>query len=168
MADTPARVGKAFLSVRIVEWSLLAVLLSTLVVVFLNRVYVVQRQAELAAVQSLLGSLRTAFVLQHLHQATGQNRAGDVLRRNPFELLQQRPFNYWVQSETGTVTEVPPPGHWVFDAACVCVGYRPADATAFDSPSGDTMAWYRVEQPQAGPLLLTPKERYVWQGQVLN
>lgn len=167
MAVTPARVGQAFLSVRIVEWSLLAALLLTLMVVFMNRVYVVQRQAELASVQSILGGLRTAFVLQYAHQAAGHHRAGDVLQRNPFELLQQRPVNYWGVSETGTVAEVPP-GHWVFDAACVCVGYRPADATTFDSPSGAAMAWYRVEQPQAGPFLLTAKERYVWQGRVLN
>lgn len=167
MAVTPDASGAPFLSARIVEWSLVAALILTVMVVFINRVQVVQRQAELAAVRSTLGGLRTAFVLQHLHQAAGQHRASDVLQRNPFELLQRHPANYFGETRTD-VTAALPPGHWVFDAACVCVGYLPADAAEFDSPSGDVMAWYRVEQPPAGPLLLTAKERYLWQGQVMN
>lgn len=150
-----------------VEWSLVAVLLVTLMVVFINRIHLVQKQAELAAVRSTLGNLRTAFVLQHLHQVAGQHQTGEALQHNPFELLQQHPGNYVGELKPPFVTALPP-GHWGFDAACVCVGYLPADLTDFDSPSGDVMVWYRVEQPSSGLLLLTAKERYVWQGQVLE
>jgi len=155
-----------FLNARIVEWSLMAVLIASLTLVFLQRVRAVQRQAELASVRSTLGGLRTAFVLQHLHQAAGQGQASMVLQHNPFELLQRRPPNYFGETRGGA--SAVPPGNWVFDALCVCVGYLPSDSSEFSSPSGDALAWYRVEQSSAGPLQLTAKERYVWQGQLVD
>lgn len=167
MTTAPAADGGALLSVRMVEWSLVAALILTVMVVFINRVQVLQRQAELAAVRSTLGGLRTAFVLQHLHREAAQNQTGAALQRNPFELLERRPSNYFGETRPGELAAVPS-GHWVFDAVCVCVGYLPVDATEFDSPSGDVMAWYRVEGATAGPLLLTAKERYAWQGQAAN
>jgi hypothetical protein len=168
VADDALRVSKApFLNLRLVEWSLVAMLIVALMLVFLHQVRVVQRQAELAAVRTTLGALRTAFVIQHLQlRSTSPGQPVVAAQRNPFELLQSRPANY-VGETRGAVQVVVPPGHWVFDAACNCVGYMPADATEFDSPSGDAMAWYRVEAV-SGPLQLTPKEAYVWQGQAMN
>ena len=165
--DTP-QVGKApFLNLRLVEWSLVAILIMTLVVVFLHQVRVVQRQAELAAVRTTLGALRTAFVIHHLQLRNApQNQLVAVEQRNPFELLQHRPASYFGEIRMAG-SAVVPPGSWVFDAECGCVGYMPADATEFDSPSGDAMVWYQVEIA-SGPFQLTAKEAYVWQGQPMN
>jgi hypothetical protein len=162
------QVGKPpFLNVRLVEWSLVALLIMALVLVFMHQARAVQRQAELAAVRTTLGALRTAFVMQHLQLASAApSRAVLVAQRNPFQLLQYRPTNYFGEIRAADASVVPP-GDWVFDAVCGCIGYVPADSQDFDSPSGDAMAWYRVDAGP-GPLQLTPKEAYVWQGQVMN
>jgi hypothetical protein len=151
---------------RLMEWSLVAAVIVTLGLV-LGQVLGHQKgeilaNAELAAVQSTLGALRTALVIDHLHRTV---RAGnDALappHNNPFELLERRPTNY--QGETsaaqgsGTLA-----GHWVFDPACVCVGYLPQYPQWFDSPSGETMAWFRVDGAP-GPLQLNARENYTWQ-----
>lgn len=155
------------LNLRLVEWSLVAILIIVLALVFLRQVRVVQRQSELAAVRTTLGALRTAFVIQHLQLASAtQGGFVVVAQRNPFQLLQSRQINY--SGETSTAENLlVPPGHWVFDTECGCVGYMPADPEEFDSPSGEAMAWYRVVAGQ-GPFQLTAKEAYAWQGQALN
>lgn len=160
--------GKASTApVRLVEWSLVAILITVCAVVFLRQVRVVQRQAEVAAVRTTLGALRTAFVMQHLQAASAtQTKSVVVQQRNPFQLLQGRPANYLGEALAKDAAEVPP-GHWVYDPLCGCVGYMPADSQAFDSPSGEAMAWYRVEA-RSGPSQLVAKEAYVWQGQPLN
>ena len=158
---------RPFISPRIAQWSVVAALILTLILVFLQRVQFVQRQAEWAAVRSTLGGLRTAFVLQHRHRVAVQNQTGVVVQRNPFELLERRPANYFGEIRPGEWASVRP-GYWVFDAVCVCVGYLPVDVTGFDSPSGDTVAWYRVEGAAGVPLQLTAKDLYLWQGQIIN
>lgn len=168
MAADTLQAGKApFLNVRLVEWSLVATLIVVLALVFLHQVRAVQRQAELAAVRTTLGALRTAFVIQHLQLASAaQSRPAAVAQRNPFQLLQNRQANYFGEIRAADAAAVPP-GNWVFDAECGCVGYMPADSEAFDSPSGEAMAWYRVETT-VGPSQLAAKEAYVWQGQMMN
>lgn len=156
------------LSVRMVEWLLVAALIVTLVVVFMHQARVVQRQAELAAVRSTLGALRTALVFQHLQQQTqASEQTVATEQRNPFELLQRRPVNYAGEIAGQQAAEVPP-GSWVFDAKCVCIGYLPLDTTGFINPSGEAMAWYQVEGAPASPLQITPKAAYFWQGERLN
>jgi len=151
-----------------VEWLLVTALIVTLVVVFMHQVRVVQRQTELAAVRSTLGALRTALVFQYLQQQTqAKDQSVVIEQRNPFELLQRRPANYAGEIARHQVADVPP-GSWVFDAKCVCIGYLPQDATDFVNPSGDAMAWYQVEGAPASPLQITPKAAYFWQGERLN
>ncbi len=153
-----------------VEWSVVAALILILAVVFMHKVRAVQRQAELAAVHSTLGALRTALVFQHLQSQTQHASKAAVVavtQHNPFELLARRPGNYWGEVAS-TNALVIPPGSWVFDSKCVCMGYLPQDATEFDSASGDSMAWFHVSATAAGLLQITPREAYVWQGVVLN
>ena len=151
------------------EWSLLAGVVVVLGLVFARQVRVVQGQAELAAVKSVLGGLRTALVLDYAHR----HSAGGVpvklkTQRNPFGLLELRPLNYLGEMTAAQMAAepVPAPG-WVFDPVCVCVGYLPLDAQWFDSPSGDFVAWYQVSGAP-GPSQLTAKEAYRWQGQRMD
>jgi hypothetical protein len=152
---------------RVVEWSLVALLVGALVVGFLHQVRVVQRQAEFASIRTTLGALRTAFVMQHLQsQMPGSNLSVAPMQRNPFDLLAQRPVNYRGVIQSKNLAMVPT-GGWVFEPVCGCVGYVPLDAVEFDSASGDAVAWF-VVKTSALPFQLTAKEAYVWQGQVLD
>lgn len=156
-----------FWTLRMVEWSLLAGVIVVLVLVFARQVRVVQGQAELAAVKSTLGALRTAFVIDHLQKnvLTGQAYVA-LTQRNPFELLQNRHLNY-LGEKTAAQAGQAPAGSWVFDTVCACVGYLPLHAQWFDSPSGDVMAWYQVSGA-SGVLQLTAREAYIWQGETMN
>lgn len=151
----------------LVEWLLLALLIVVLVLLFTREVRVVQGQAERAAVKATLGALRTALVLDHLQKnvAAGKSSVA-LLQHNPFELLQRRPLNY-LGAMSAAQALAAPPGSWVFDAVCDCVGYLPIYAEWFDSPSGELMAWYQITGAP-GPLQLVAKENYVWQNQTMN
>lgn len=149
------------------EWSLLAAVILVLAIVFGRQVQVVQGQGELAAVKSTLGALRTALVVEHLHQNV-MVHAQPVAKtqRNPFELLDRSPANYRGEMSRANVAFAPP-GSWFFDKDCACVGYVPLDPRWLDSPSGNTVAWYRLSGAP-GPLQLVADEAYIWQGQVLD
>lgn len=149
-----------------IEWSLVAALIVLLALVFGHKVRVVRGQAELAAVKSTLGALRTAFVIDHLHTSVAGSESVAATQPNPFELLERRPVNYFGPISAANAATVPG-GSWVFDPVCVCIGYLPIYPEWFDSPSGDVMAWYRIEGAP-GPWQLTAKEAYVWQGQAMN
>lgn len=150
-----------------VEWSLMAGVILVLALVFARKVQVVQGQSELAAVQSTLGALRTALIFEHLQKSTlGQGPSVVGTQRNPFELLGRLPANYRGEISRASASSAPP-GSWLFDRDCVCVGYVPLYPKWFDSPSGNTVAWYRVSGAP-GPLQLLAEEAYVWQDQALN
>ena len=149
------------------EWSVLVGLILVAGLVFVRQVRVVQGQIELAAIKSTLGALRTAFVIDYSRREIAVRISPLVqTQHNPFELLQRHPVNY-----RGVMPAVEaasaPVGGWVFDPVCVCVGYRPLDDAWFDSPGGDVMAWYQVSGAP-GPLQLTAKEAYIWQGKAVN
>jgi hypothetical protein len=163
----PVHGSFVFFNQRLVEWSLVALLMGALVVGFLHQVRVVQRQAEFANIRTTLGALRTAFVMQHLQaQMPGQNQSVAPMQRNPFDLLAQRPVNYRGVIDAKNLSLLPA-GGWVFDPVCGCIGYLPLDASEFDSASGDAVAWFVVNTSSL-PFQLTAKEAYVWQGQVLD
>lgn len=156
-----------FLSLRVVEWSLVAGLILVLWLVFAWQMRVLQGQAELSAIKTTLGALRTALVIDHLRKSVAFEDASAALaQHNPFELVQRYPSNYLGEMSRDQA-EASPTGGWVFDPDCVCVGYLPIYAEWFDSPSGDLMAWFRV-LGESGPLQLTAKENYLWQGEVLK
>ena len=152
---------------RMVEWSIVALAGLLIVLVFVRQMRVVEGQAELSAIKTTLSALRTSFVIDHLRkEAAHQDVSTALAQHNPFELLQRYPSNYF--GEIGPEqAEESPSGGWVFDPDCVCVGYLPIWGEWFDSPSGDEKVWFRV-LGSAGPLQLTAKETYHWQGEVLN
>lgn len=152
---------------RMVEWSLLAGVVLMLVWVFVRQVQVLQGQAELAAVRTTLGALRTALVIDFLKQnIAGKSSAAARLQGNPFEMLQRHPVNYRGEM-TPAEAVLAPAGSWVFDPVCVCVGYAPINNQWFESPSGRRMAWYQLSGA-SGPVQLTAQEVYVWQSQAMN
>ncbi len=161
---------------RTLEWSVMGIVVAILVAAFTHYTRIVQGQGEYAAVRSTLGALRTALVIDHLQRSTAQTSSAAVVgaatglvadaQRNPFDLLQRTPVNYsGIANRQQADTVVP--GSWVFDPACPCVGYRPLGDLWFDSPSGEPMAWFRLHGAP-GPLQLTGKEIYRWQGQLLE
>jgi hypothetical protein len=163
----PVHGSFVFINQRLVEWSLVALLMGALVVGFLHQVRVVQRQAEFANIRTTLGALRTAFVMQHLQaQMPGSNQSVAPMQRNPFDLLDRRPVNYRGVIDAKNLSLLPA-GGWVFEPVCGCIGYLPLDASEFDSASGDAVAWFVVNTSSL-PFQLTAKEAYVWQGQVLD
>ena len=152
---------------RLVEWSLLIVLISILILVFGREIRVLQGQAELARFKASVGALRTALVLQHLQQqARPDAQSVAFVQRNPFRLLEREPANYAGEIGAAALPQVAP-GDWVFDAACGCIGYAPLQPQWLDSPSGESMVWLRVSAPP-GPLRLALKEPYRWQGQAMD
>lgn len=157
----------SFLTRRMVEWSIVVSTILVLVLVFARQVSVLKGQAELSAVKSMLGALRVAFVIDHLHKSmVVVNSSVALVQHNPFELLQRQPGNYLGEMKS-TEAAAAPAGSWVFDPVCVCIGYLPLHSEWFDSPSGDVLVWFRVGG-EPGTLQLTAKEAYVWQGQVMN
>lgn len=152
---------------RTTEWSLLALVILVLVLVLTWQVRVLQGQAELSAIKTTLGALRTALVLEHLRTRVLVNpQATASVQPNPFELLQHLPVNY--RGVMGPAdAAATPAGSWVFDPECPCVGYLPLYPEWFDSPSGDVLAWYALSAAP-GPLQLTAKEAYRWQDELMN
>ncbi len=157
---------------RTLEWSVMGIVVAVLVAAFMHYTRIVQGQGEYAAVRSTLGALRTALVIEHLQRSAAKASTTETAaavengQRNPFDLLQHRPANYSGIGSSQQVDSVVP-GTWVFDPVCPCVGYRPVDDLWFDSPSGELMAWFKL-QGAPGPLQLEGKEIYRWQKQLLD
>jgi len=167
MALTVTTSRTSFWRNRAFEWGVLGVSTIALVGIFGHKMQVVRGQAELAAVKSTLGALRTALVIDHMHSVispshTSHSNSG----KNPFDLLERQPANY-----LGTITNIipldAPTGSWVFDAVCRCVGYVPTNVGWIESPAGAQAMWFKVTGAQK-PFLITPTERYVWQGLTID
>jgi hypothetical protein len=162
---------------RLAEWSLVTLVLVALISVFGHQVRAVQIQAERAAVQSTVGTLRTALVLSHVMAqldaatADGLHRRGGALlpagsAPNPFLLLKDMPPNF-AGSFAMEHADTMPLGAWAFDADCGCVGYRLLYPDALEVPEGAQAVWFRVEKMGA-VFQMVPLTPYVWQGQVVN
>ncbi len=158
-----SNVGRGML----IEWALVASVVSVAVAAGEREMRVLQGEAELSAIKTTLGALRTAFIIDHLHRMVqGRAEPLPVPSGNPFALLERRPPNYFgevTQMQTGAA----PPGSWVFDADCVCVGYLPLYPEWLVSRSGDEMLWFRTLGPSE-PLQLKAMDAYAWQGKVLD
>ena len=155
---------------RVAEWSVLVGVVLLMISLFSYQFRAVQGQAEMAAVKSTLGALRVAFVIHQVQASSYQAGRGqtDVSgQRNPFELLQSHPPNYFGEVPTMEGSQAPP-GSWFFNAQCDCVVYQPADERWFFSPSGDTIALFKITGSGGGPLQLVAKEVYLWSGEVLD
>jgi len=143
---------------RLLEWLLVALLVLVLIGAFVHYSRSVQIQAELSAIKSTVGALRVALVVDHLKQQAAALKTVSDARVNPFQLLGRVPGNY-VGEVTLSQSSLVPPGGWVFAPDCVCVGYRPQDASALDGAPVDGLVWFEVRRNH-GLLQLFPKENY--------
>lgn len=144
-----------------VEWLLMVVVISVLVVFFLHFAQQTKGQSELAAIKSTVGALRTAFVIDHVQQQVRPvSGSAAPVHTNPFELVQPRPGNYRGEMDTAKAADVPP-GSWFFVPSCPCVGYRPMDDLWLNSPSSSSLIWFKVVG-MPGVLQLVPQEKYLW------
>ncbi len=145
------------------EWTLLVVVIGMLVVAFGRQVRTVQVQGERAAVQHMLGHLRTALVLNRLgtqlNKTPGQSH-------NPLLLLERTPANFAGDHAVAQAHRMVP-GTWVWDGACGCVGYRLLYPEGLEVPTDAGAIWFRVEG-LAGPLQIRALVPYVWQGQLVD
>ena len=149
--------------IRIVEWGILAIVMLILAGVFGHYARQVQGQSERASILSTLGALRTALVLNNVHQSVAsKQRSRANANTNPFDTLERLPANYGGIVHDREVNAVTP-GRWVFDPECPCVGYRPMDPEWLEAPPGTQMLWYLVVQ-EAGIDQLHPMADYKWQG----
>ena len=155
------------LSRRLLEWSLLAILVLFVVMLFLRQTFVVRGQAELAAVKTTVAALRTAMALRQLEmQVAGYTPVVVAQQQNPFLLLQRKPLNYVGESDLTSALNAPP-GSWIFNPTCRCVGYLPTDENWVSAPNGAEVIWFRVSAP-AEPPQLVAVQPYRWQGQTLD
>jgi len=133
----------------------------------------VQAQIEGAAIKTNLGGLRTALIIDYVAQQAVVSQAGAdpsqsmAVHPNPFLLLHRMPSNYVGEMNVAEATNLPP-GSWLFDPACPCIGYRPRYPKWLSSPSGTDILWFDVVDGTSGPLQLIPREAYIWKGDVLS
>ena len=160
-------VSFTFWSGPLLEWMVLGAVLLTVLSVSAVQYRNLQGQAEFATVQSTMGSLRTALVLDFVRNAV-QGKPVDVAQaqHNPFKLLEALPANYAGEKASARMAEVAP-GSWVFDPECVCIGYQPVSTRGLDSVGENGGFWFKV-QDAGGPLQLTALHDYRWQGQAVN
>jgi hypothetical protein len=154
---------------RVVEWSIVAAVLIGLVWALEHQVRVVRGQGERVAVRSTISSLRAALVIEQL---MGQVRAQSVppaataMPKNPFTLLQVVPPNYAGELAQRDIFSVPP-GSWVYDPECGCVGYRLLYTEWLEPEQTAGAIWLRVGGTGGEPRL-SPMADYRWMEQRLN
>lgn len=156
------------------EWTLLGLVIGLLVSAFGYHVRAVQVQGERAAVQYMLGNLRTALVLHTVAAQVGNTPAATAppargarpAALNPFLLLEKMPANFAGEHAVLQAHSMVP-GTWVFDGECGCIGYRMLYPDGLDIPPDAGAIWFRVEG-LAGPLHIKALLPYVWQGLVVE
>lgn len=158
----------SMLRARAFEWSLIAVIAFGLIGILGRQSSALQTQAEVAAVQSTLGSLRTSLVIDQLQRAAREQSGVAVppQQANPFMVQGRAPSNYMGEMARSRIGEVPP-GVWVFDPVCPCIGYRPHNPQGLEPERDPQALWYRVSAP-TGLMTITALEEYRWQGVVIH
>lgn len=152
---------------RIVEWSIVAAVLIALIWALEHQVRVVQGQGERAAIRATLTSLRAGLVIDQLMLQARPRAAPDAPRpQNPFALMQSIPPNFAGELAMRNVNSAPP-GSWVFDPECVCVGYRLLYPQWLEPAQAADAIWFRIRS-ENGQVRLSALTDYLWLGQRLN
>lgn len=151
---------------RIIEWSIVAAVLVALIWGLAHNVRAVQGQGERAAVRATLTSLRAGLVMDQLMaQARPRVAPGSHSTKNPFALMQTVPPNFAGELAMRNIDSVPP-GSWVFDPDCVCVGYRLLYPQWLEPAQESDAIWFRIRFSE-GQSRLSAQTDYIWLGQRL-
>lgn len=152
---------------RSLEWGIVLVVVIVVVGYFGREYRALQAQAELAAVQTTLGSLRTSLVIDHLQRnvQASQGLAQKPLQPNPF-LVARTTGNYAGEMSMSRIVDIAP-GSWVFDRDCVCIGYRPINPQGLEPDTEPRTLWYKIDAP-SGVLEIRALADYRWQGLRVN
>jgi hypothetical protein len=165
-----------FFTGRSFEWALVAAVVLTLMGLFLREFQLVQAHAERSAVKTTLGALRIAMVVDHVRvQTAGVQPSATVsvtsaqhnLVRNPFLLLAQPP-QVSTPTQAAAFESSVPSGHWVFEATCRCIGYKPQHDHGKAALGRSGMVWFNLIHQGSGPSQLVAQEAYEWNGELLN
>ena len=156
-----------FWTSRTFEWGVMSLIVAVLASVFVLQYRDLEAQVEFSGIQSTLGAVRTAALMDFLvRAASGTPRPAGSAPVNPFTLLQAPPDNYAGEVRMGELAEVEP-GSWMFDPDCVCVGYRPLHPQWLKPDQDPAALWFRLNAT-GGPPQLTPMHRYRWRGIAIN
>ena len=156
----------SFWNSRYFEWGVVIVVLFSIVGVFARQYRQLEGQAEYAAIQSTMGNMRTALLLDFLQRsASARAQAAPGSEQNPFPLLMTPIENYAGEVPMAEQADVEP-GSWVFDGKCVCVGYRPLHPEWLLPAKDPAVLWFKLSS-NGGPIQMTALHHYRWQGQTI-
>jgi len=159
--------SQSFWTSRPFEWGVLSLIIAVLASVFVIQYRDLEAQLEYSGIQSTLGTMRTALLMDFLvRAANGSARSTNQDKTNPFSLMQSPPDNYAGEVSMGELADVEP-GNWLFDPACACVGYRPLHPQWLQPNKEPAALWFRLTAT-GGPPQLTPMHRYRWRGLPVN
>lgn len=155
------------LNKRVQELAAVGTLSLSMTALWGYNIWHIKGEAEAASFKTIVSVLRTSLALNYIQQMLpppggAQPASG---RPNPFALLQYRPASYVGEVSARQVRQVPP-GSWLFDPDCICIGYVPLSSEWLSSPSGERMIWIRIINGQPDQLQL--HEHYLWQGKPLD
>ena len=133
--------------------------------VFERETRAVKGQSEKIMVWSTLATLRAAIGIDLLTRQVRPANAGPA-QASPFRLLERQPASF-----AGDVAQremyLTPPGSWVFDPDCGCVGYHLLYPQWLEPPQEADAIWFRIEVKN-GDVHLSPTTRYLWFDRPLN
>ena len=140
--DLPVKSAPGFTLLELLVVILVVGLLSG---VLLERLWFYQEQAEKAAMQQMVGNLRSALHLQIADRLLkGRQNLAGLAKDNPMDWLMQPPANYLGERfgpEPGTVAG----GNWYFDLRDKTLVYVVARSAHFAAnPSGRKQVRYQV------------------------
>ena len=162
MAYRPAAPRRSFWTTRPFEWAVVAAVVIAGGAAVNRQYRDLEGQAEYAAIQSVLGSMRTALILDYLQKAAnGKPGHAPTTAPNPIVLLQPLP-TYAGPVHMADQSFVRP-GNWMFDADCGCVGYRPLNPDWLEPRRDFPALWFKVGNARGVPELVA-MHTYFWHG----
>ena len=127
----------------LVELLVVIAIVSILASTLFTRVLFYQEMAEKAAMQQVVGALKSALVLQYGHRmASGMaQNIKNISKENPLDWLSQKPENY-AGEFASSKRELIGSGSWAFDRGADELVYFPNHDEYF-SPGKDGVRWIR-------------------------
>lgn len=144
LSRQPARKQRGF---SLLELVLVISIIGLLFVLAIDRLLILQVEAERTAMQQVLGSLRSAMSIDIASKITGNNiqAIAEAEGKNPMQWLSERPENYIGLKNEADAIDINP-GHWYFDQYYGYLIYRVRNADYFKSSrNGADIARFQVE-----------------------